>query len=232
MKTKSILMILTSHDRLGDTDTKTGFWLEELAAPYYELEKAGFAIDLASPKGGRPPADPKSDAIEDAKPDVVRRFIDDREAQQKLNSTLKLADITNPTYDAYFVVGGHGVMFDLASDPDVARLLGKGWDDGKIVAAVCHGPAALVNVKDKAGKPIVSGQKIAGFSNEEEEMAGLTKLMPFPLETRLRDLGGVYERGPVWKPFAVTSSNHRLITGQNPASSTSVATHVIEALGQ
>jgi putative intracellular protease/amidase len=229
--TKTVLMILTSHDRMGDTDTKTGFWLEELAAPYYELKSAGFAIDLASPKGGRPPADPKSEKAD--KPDV-RRFVDDREAQEKLTSTQKLSDVllsdddATKTYDAYFVVGGHGVMFDLATDESSSRLLGRAWDNGKIVAAVCHGPAALVSVKDKAGHPIVAGRNVTGFSNEEEEVAGLTKLMPFPLESRLRDLNGTYTRGPNWSSFTTRDGN--LITGQNPASSAAVAKLVIEAL--
>ena len=222
---KRVLMIVTSHARLGDSDTPTGFWLEELAAPYAVFRDAGVAIDIASPSGGRPPADPKSEKS-DAEP--VRRFREDREAMAKLESTLKLADVTE-RYDAYFIVGGHGVMWDLAQSPHVASLLGPAYDAGKVVAAVCHGPAALVGVRDAKGEPIVRGRRVAGFSNEEEDAVGLTSVVPFPLETRLRELGGQYERGPKWAPFAVRDRN--LVTGQNPQSSADTAREVLTALG-
>ena len=222
---KRVLMIVTSHAHLGDTGTPTGFWLEELAAPYGVFRDAGLAIDLASPAGGRPPADPKSEA---SNAEEVRRFREDREATDKLASTLRLADVTE-RYDAYFVVGGHGVMWDLASSPEIAALLGRAHDAGKVVAAVCHGPAALVGVRDAQGEPIVRGRRVAGFSNEEEDAVHLTGVVPFPLETRLRELGGRYERGPMWAPFAVRDGN--LVTGQNPQSSAAVARETLAALG-
>ena len=222
--TKKALLILTSHDRLGDTGTPTGFWLEELAAPYYALLEAGFAVDLASPKGGKPPVDPKSEKAEEA---AVKRFLADKDAMQKLETTATLLSITHG-YDAYFVVGGHGVMFDLGLSNEAGAFLGRAWDAGKVVAAVCHGPAALVPVKDAAGESIVKGRRVAGFSNEEEEAVGLTKVVPYALETKLVELGGRYERGPNWQPFAVRDG--RLVTGQNPRSSVAVAKLVIEAL--
>ncbi len=223
--TKRVLMIVTSHARLGATDTPTGFWLEELAAPYLVFRDAGIEIDLASPAGGRPPADPKSEKS-DAEP--VRRFLADQDATARLASTKRLADVTEP-YDAYFVVGGHGVMWDLATSAEVASLLGRAHDTGKVVAAVCHGPAALVGVRDAGGQPIVAGRRVAGFSNEEEDAVGLTSVVPFALETRLRELGGRYERGPKWGSFAVRDGN--LVTGQNPQSSADVARETLAALG-
>jgi len=222
---KSVLMIVTSHARLGDSEKPTGFWLEELAAPYGVFRDAGLAIDIASPAGGRPPADPKSEQSEEA---AVRRFLDDREAMARLESTRRLADVT-ARYDAYFVVGGHGVMWDLATSTELASLLGRAHDAGKVIAAVCHGPAALVGVRDAKGHPIVAGRRIAAFSNEEEDAVGLTGVVPFPLETRLRELGARYERGPKWGAFAVRDGN--LVTGQNPQSSADTAREVLAALG-
>jgi len=222
---KSVLMIVTSHDRLGESGKPTGFWLEELAAPYAVFRDAGLRIDLASPGGGRPPADPKSESGE-AEP--VRRFLADREAMARLESTRRLADVEE-RYDAYFVVGGHGVMWDLASSPEAAALLGRAHDAGKVVAAVCHGPAALVGVRDAKGEPIVRGRRVAAFSNEEEDAVGLTGIVPFALETRLRELGARYERGPKWAAFAVRDG--KLVTGQNPQSSADTAREVLAALG-
>lgn len=223
---KRVLMIVTSHAELGTSGTKTGFWLEELAAPYYELLEAGASIDIASPLGGKPPADPKSE-----KSDVpsVTRFLADETATKKLAETKTIESAVMDVYDAYFVVGGHGVMWDLATNAALARGLGRAHDDGRIVAAVCHGPAALSEVKDKDGAPIVKDRRVAGFSNEEEDAVGLTGIVPFALETRLRELGGKYERGPKWGSFAVRDG--RLVTGQNPASSIAVAKLVIEVLG-
>ena len=222
-----ILMIVTSHAELGTTGTKTGFWLEELAAPYYELLGAlggSATIDIASPAGGKPPADPKSESSEAA---AVKRFLGDEAAMAKLAATTKLADVRED-YDAYFIVGGHGVMWDLASSPELARLLGSAFDAKKVVAAVCHGPAGLVLAKDAAGEPIVKGRRVAGFSNEEEESVKLTGIVPFALESKLVELGGKYERGPKWASFAVRDGG--LVTGQNPQSSVAVAKLVIEAL--
>jgi putative intracellular protease/amidase len=216
---KNVLLIVTSHAELGNTGTKTGFWLEELAAPYYELVEAGFDVTIASPKGGKPPADPKSEKADAA---VVKRFLADKQAMARLETTKPLASIDGK-FDAYLVVGGHGVMWDLAESDDIVRLLGGAFDQGRVVAAVCHGPAAFA----KLGK-VVNGKRVTGFSNEEEESAGLTNIMPFPLETKLVELGGKYEKGPKWGPFAVRDGN--VITGQNPASSVKVAKLLIEAL--
>lgn len=221
---KRVLLIVTSHDRLGESGERTGFWLEELAAPYYELLAAGFEIDLASPKGGRPPADPKSEKTE---AESVKRFLADAAALAKLETTKKLGDV-GLDYDAYFVVGGHGVMFDLGTSEEAGSLLGRAFDAGKVVAAVCHGPAALVPARTKDGASIVKGRRVAGFSNEEEAAVGLTNVVPYPLESKLVELGGKYERGPKWGSFAVRDG--RLVTGQNPASSEAVAKLVVEAL--
>lgn len=219
-----VLMIVTSHARLGLSGHKTGFWLEELAAPYYALREAGCTIDLASPLGGRPPADPKSESSEAP---VVRRFLEDPEAVAKLDATRTL-DAPSGDYDAYFVVGGHGVMWDLAESDVLATLLGSAHDAGRVVGAVCHGPAGLVRARDRSGASIVAGKRVAGFSNEEEEAMGLTGVVPFALETRLRDLGGLYEKGPKWSSFAVRDG--KLVTGQNPQSSVAVAKLVVDAL--
>lgn len=216
---KTALLIVTSHSELGSTGTKTGFWLEELAAPYYELTDAGFDVALASPKGGRPPADPKSESSEAPS---VKRLLADPKALALLESTSRLADVKDG-YDAYLVVGGHGVMWDLAESEEIVRLLGGAFDAGRVVAAVCHGPAAFA----KLGR-LVAGRRVTGFSNEEEEAAGLTQIMPFALETKLRELGGKYERGPKWGSFAVRDD--KLVTGQNPASSAAVAKLVVEAV--
>ncbi len=223
---KRILMIVTSHDRLGDTDKKTGFWLEELAAPYRVFAEAGAHIDIASPKGGKPPADPGS-AAEPS--EDVRWFLADADAQRKLASTLSL-DAVGGDYDAYFVVGGHGVMWDLANHAASQALLGRAFDQGKIVAAVCHGPGALVNVRTRDGEPLVKGRRVAGFSNDEEKAVKLETIVPFALETRLRELGGLYERGPNWSSFAVRDG--RLVTGQNPQSSARVAQETLAALAE
>ena len=222
--TKRILMIVTSHDRLGETDTPTGFWLEELATPYRVLAAAGAEIDIASPKGGAAPVDPKSRKTDDAD---VAAFLADEAAMAKLEATRRL-DAVDDDYDAYFVVGGHGVMWDLAAEETAAKLLARAFDSGRVVAAVCHGPAALVGVTLADESPLVAGRRVAGFSNEEERAAELENIVPFALESRLTELGGRYERGPMWKPFALRDG--RLVTGQNPASSRRVAELTLEAL--
>lgn len=215
---KNVLMVVTSHAELGSTGTKTGFWLEELAAPYYELVEAGFDVTLASPKGGKPPADPKSEGSDAA---AVKRFLADPKAMGLLETTKRL-DAVTAAFDAVFVVGGHGVMWDLAESEVLAKILEGASDAGRVVAAVCHGPAAFA----KVGR-LVAGKRVTGFSNEEEDAVGLTPIVPFALETKLRELGGRYERGPKWGSFAVRDGN--LVTGQNPASSVAVARLVIEA---
>lgn len=220
-----ILIVLTSHAALGSTGKKTGFWFEELAAPYYTFVDAGAEVDLASPKGGRPPIDPGSEADP---PAIVRRFLADGAAVRKLDETLRLDAVSPGNYDAFFVVGGHGVMWDLARDPAVAKLLGEAADAGKIVGAVCHGPGALIAAKLKNGDAIVKGRRVAGFSNDEEAAVRLTDVVPFALETRLRELGGKYEKGPNWSSFAVRDGY--LVTGQNPQSSAQTAREVLAAL--
>ncbi len=221
---KRILMIVTSHEKLGNTDTKTGFWLEELAAPYLEFRQQGIELDLASPAGGKPPADPKSSA--DPTP-AVRAFLDDPQASAKLANTLRLADVTAP-YDAYFVVGGHGVMWDLAQDTTLMTLLAQAYERGNVVAAVCHGPAALVNVKLGNGRYLVDGKRVAAFTNAEEAAVGLAGVVPFPLESKLEERGAKHEAAPMWSAFAIRDGN--LVTGQNPASSVAVAKATLEAL--
>lgn len=223
---RRILMIVTSHSRLGDTDTKTGFWLEELAAPYLELKQQGVQLDIASPAGGRPPSDPKSTGDVN---DTVKIFLDDSEAMSKLSATLRLADVA-PVYDGYFVVGGHGVMWDLVEDASLQKLLADAYESGKVVAAVCHGPAALVNVRLRDGRYLVAGKRVSAFSDAEERAVGLAQVVPFALESRLRERGARYEHGPLWSSFAVTDEN--LVTGQNPASSLAVARAMLVALAR
>lgn len=222
---RRVLIVVTSHAQLGTTGQKTGLWLEELAVPYNAFVRAGANIDIASPLGGRPPVDPKSDGEIKGE---VKDFLADPEAQRKLDNTLKLAEIKG-AYDAVFVAGGHGVMWDLPRDERLQAMLADAYDKGKVVAAVCHGPAALVGVRLRSGQPLVAGKRVAGFSDEEEKAVGLDKAVPFLLEAKLKELGGKYERGPLWAPFVV--SDGRLITGQNPASSRLVADQVLAAFG-
>jgi putative intracellular protease/amidase len=225
MATKArILIIVTSHAQLGTTGQKTGFWLEELAVPYMHFARAGAVVDIASPKGGQPPVDPKSQGADS---DDVKAFLADPEAQKRLAQTLPLATV-KADYDAYFVAGGHGVVWDLPEDTRLQGLLAAAYDGGKVVSAVCHGPAALVGVRLKSGQPLVAGRTVAGFSDEEEIAVGLAGVVPFLLEKKLKELGGKYERGPMWGRFAVTDG--RLVTGQNPASSLAVAEQVLAVL--
>jgi len=222
---KRILMVVTSHAQLGASNTKTGFWLEELAAPYLEFGKHGVEIDIASPAGGAAPADPKSAGNPSP---VVRAFLDDRTAALKLTSTLRLADVKE-TYDAYFVVGGHGVMWDLAEDATLGTLLARAYERGRVIAAVCHGPAALVNVRLVNGRYLVADKRVAAFTNAEEAAVGLEKIVPFALESMLKERGAKHEAAPMWASFAIRDGN--LVTGQNPASSVAVAQATLEALG-
>lgn len=222
---QKILLIVTSHDRLGETGKPTGFWLEELAAPYRTFVEAGAEVDIASPKGGRPPVDPGSEKSDSAD---VAWFRANADAMTKLETTKKLESVTSDAYDAYFVVGGHGVMWDLADHAASRALLARAFDGGRVVAAVCHGPGALVNVKLASGAPIVRGRRVAGFSDEEEAAVKLEEIVPFRLESRLRELGGKYERGPMWSAFAVRDG--RLVTGQNPQSSVAAAKETLAAL--
>ena len=224
----SVLMILTSHDQLGNTGKKTGFWLEEFAAPYYAFRDAGVAITLASPKGGQPPLDPKSDEPANQTHDTDR-FRTDTDAQATLGSTLKLSTLQAADYDAVFYVGGHGPLWDLAEDADSIALIETMYAAGKPVAAVCHGPGVLRHPRRADGQPLVAGKKVTGFTNSEEAAVQLTDVVPFLVEDELKRLGGQYSQLADWQPYAVVDGN--LVTGQNPASSVVVAQAVLKLLG-
>src|SRR5215469_9628326 len=214
-----ILMVITSHDQLGTTGRKTGFWLEEFAAPYFVFRDAGVDLTLASPKGGQPPIDPKSDLPENQTP-AMARFKKDPTAQKALANTVKLAEVKADDFDTVFYPGGHGPMWDLAEDPVSIALLECFYNSGKPIALVCHAPGVLhrVNYKDE---PLVKGKRVTGFTNEEEEEVHLTKVVPFLVEDELKRLGAIFEKVPNWQPYSIVDG--RLITGQNPASSTSAA---------
>lgn len=221
-----ILMVLTSHDQLGDTGKKTGFWLEEFAAPYYTFLDAGAKVTVASPKGGQPPLDPKSDTPE-GQTDLTKRFKADPAAQAVLANTVKLAGVKAEDYDAVFYPGGHGPMWDLTEDKNSIALIEAFWKAGKPVAAVCHAPAVLHRVVID-GQPLVKGKRVTGFANTEEEAVQLTNVVPFLVEDELKRLGGVYEKAADWQSFAITDG--RLVTGQNPASSTAGAKNLLALL--
>jgi putative intracellular protease/amidase len=220
-------MVLTSHDRLGDTGQPTGFWLEEFAAPYYVLKDAGADITLASPKGGAPPVDPKSDDPK-AQTRAMERFRKDPEAQRALASTVRLSTVSADDYDAVFYPGGHGPLWDLAEDRDSIALVEQLYAAGKPVAAVCHGPAVLRHAKAPDGTPLVRGKAVTGFANSEEAAAGLTNVVPFQVEDALKANGGKYSKAADWADHAVVDGN--LITGQNPASSESTARALLSQL--
>lgn len=216
----NILMVLTSHDRLGTTGERTGFWLEEFAAPYYVFSDAGVDIVLASPEGGQPPVDPKS-FHPDAQTESIMRFNQDPAAKVALAHTVKLSLVSDADYDAVFYPGGHGPMWDLAEDSDSIALIEAVYAAGKPVAAVCHGPGAFRHAKTADGSPLVRGKSVTGFANTEEEEIGLTEVVPFLVEDMLRENGGNYSKAENWKPHVVTDGH--LITGQNPASSEGAA---------
>ena len=222
-----VLMVLTSHDKLGDTGHKTGFWLEEFAAPYYVLKDGGAQVTLVSPAGGQPPLDPKSDAPE-SQTAATARFKADPAAQAALASTGKLAAAKAGDYDAVFYPGGHGPLWDLAEDQASIALIEAMSSAGKPVAAVCHAPGVLRHVKGADGKPLVRGKRVTGFTNTEEEAVGLTKVVPFLVEDMLREHGGQYEKGADWASYVVTDG--KLITGQNPASSEEAAKALLKQL--
>lgn len=221
-----ILMVFTSHDILGSTGRKTGFWLEEGAAPYYVFRDAGVDLTLASPKGGQPPIDPKSDLPENQTP-AMTRFKADAAAQRVFATTKKLSDVRSADFDAVFYPGGHGPMWDLVDNPESIELIESFYNSGKPVAAVCHAPAVLHRVTYK-GAPIVKGKRVTGFTNSEEEEVQLTKVVPFLVEDELKRLGGLYEKKANWESFAITDGT--LITGQNPASSTAGAQALVKLL--
>ena len=211
-----ILMVLTSHDKLGDTGRKTGFWLEEFAAPFYVFKDAGAELTLASPRGGQPPLDPKSDEPGSQTP-ATTRFKSDRGAIEALANTVQLSSVVAGDYDALFYPGGHGPLWDLAEDPHSIHLIEAMFGAGKPVAAVCHAPGVFRHARASDGTPLVRGKSVTGFANTEEEAVGLTHVVPFLVEDSLRQNGGVYSKTQDWQPYAVVDGN--LITGQNPASS-------------
>jgi putative intracellular protease/amidase len=222
-----ILMVLTSHDKLSSTGKKTGFWLEEFTAPYYVFKDAGVEITLASPKGGHPPIDPKSDET-GSQTEATDRFKEDQEAQSALAHTKILRDIFADDFDALFYPGGHGPLWDLAEDRSSIKLIETMYAQGKPVAAVCHAPGVLRHAKAPDGSPLVQGKQVTGYSNTEEAVVGLTDVVPFLVEDELQKNGGKYSKGADWQSFAVHDGN--LITGQNPASSEAVALTVLEQL--
>lgn len=224
---KKILMVLTSHDQLGNTGAKTGFWLEEFAAPYYIFKDAGVSITLASPLGGQPPLDPKSDDPA-SQTDATHRFKADAQAQALLAATHKLSDMASGDFDAVFYPGGHGPLWDLAEDKQSIALIETMLQAGKPVAAVCHAPAVLRHPKID-GKSIVQGKTVTGFTNTEEAAVGLTDIVPFLVEDMLKSNGGTYSKGADWQPHVLTDG--LLITGQNPASSELAAKALLNALG-
>ena len=222
-----ILVVVTSHDKLGDTGNKTGFWLEELAAPYYTFMDAGAELTLASPEGGQPPLDPSSNAP-DAQTEATNRFQADLDAQAALANTRKLDDIDIAEFDAVFYPGGHGPLWDLAESATSVRLIEDALAANKPVATVCHAPGVLRHVKGSDGKPLVAGRKVTGFSNSEEEAVGLTNVVPFLVEDMLKDQGGQYSKGDDWSSYVLVDG--LLITGQNPGSSEETAQALLKKL--
>ena len=221
-----ILMVLTSHDQLGNTGRKTGFWLEEFAAPYFVFRDAGVQLTLASPKGGQPPIDPKSDEPEN-QTDAMTRFKKDKTAQEALANTVKLSSVKAEDFDTVFYPGGHGPMWDLAEDPVSIALLESFYNSGKPIALVCHSPGVLRHVTYK-GEPLVKGKHVTGFTNGEEEAVQLTHVVPFLVEDELLQLGAIFEKKANWQPFSIVDG--RLVTGQNPASSTSTAQALLKLM--
>ena len=222
-----IVMVLTSYDKLGDTGKKTGLWLEEFAAPYYLFKDVGAEITLASPRGGQPPLDPKSDDPA-SQTSAIQRFKNDKVAQQALANTVKLSNIKAEDYDAVFYPGGHGPLWDLSEDRDSIALIETLYAAGKSVAAVCHGPAVFRHTKMPDGLPLVQGKSVTGFANTEEAAIGLTGIVPFLVEDLLKMNGGNYSKAEDWQPYTVIDGN--LITGQNPASSEAAARALLEKL--
>lgn len=222
-----VLMVLTSHDQLGDTGSKTGFWLEELAAPYYVFKDSGAEIVLASPEGGQPPLDPKSNEPE-FQTDQTRRFEADEQANAQLAATVRLDSVSQVNFDTVFYPGGHGPMWDLAESKVSADLIKSFIAADKLVALVCHAPGVLRHVKAADGRPLVESKKVTGFTNTEEAAVGLSEVVPFLVEDELKAKGGIYSSGPDWGPYVVQDG--LLITGQNPASSAPAAERLLESL--
>jgi len=224
---KKVLFVLPSHDKLGDTGQKTGYWLEEFASPYYEFIDNEYDVTIASPKGGKAPVDPKSLQPEN-QTEYTKRLQNDQEAKEKLENTLILSEVSPDEYDTLFLPGGHGPMWDLSQDKDLKKLVERFYNNNKIISAVCHGPAGLIQATDKNGESILKNKRITGFTNDEEEFVKLDRTVPFSLENKLKELGGHFEKTENFKPFVV--SDGQIITGQNPASSFLAARKVIEVL--
>jgi len=222
-----VLFVLTSHSDLGNTGKKTGFWIEEFAAPYYVMSDASVQLTIASPKGGQPPIDPASETA-DAQTQATKRFDDDPDLKQKLAHSLKLSELNPADYDAVFYPGGHGPMWDLADDTNSIALIEDFYKNNKPVSFVCHAPAALIKVKAPNGDPLVKGKAVTGFSNIEEDAVQLTSIVPFSLEDELKKLGGKYSSGSHWESYV--QQDGLLITGQNPASSEAVAKLLVKTL--
>ncbi|WP_089085441.1 type 1 glutamine amidotransferase domain-containing protein [Aquitalea magnusonii] len=223
-----VLMVLTSHDQLGNTGKKTGFWLEEFAAPYYVFRDAGVELVLASPLGGQPPLDPKSD-LPEFQTELTHRFKADAQARQELASTVRLTEVRHEDFDAVFYPGGHGPLWDLAESAQSIALIESFERAGKPIGFVCHAPGVLRHVKSRDGKPLVAGRKVTGFTNSEEDAVELTDVVPFLIEDEFKHLQAIYQKGPDWAPFIVTDGT--LVTGQNPASSEGVAQVLLQMLG-
>lgn len=223
-----ILLVLTSHDRLGDTGEPTGYWYDEMAAPYYRFIDAGVEVTIASPKGGRPPMDPMSDG-QDYQTGDTRRFDADDEAQAALANTVRLDSVSSADFDSVFYAGGHGPIWDLAEDPVSIRLIEEMWRSGRPVASTCHGPVVLRNVLDETGQPLVRGKRVTGFANSEEEAVDRVSAVPYLLEDELKRLGGSYSKTEDWQPYV--QQDGRLITGQNPNSAGPVADALLAQLG-
>ncbi|WP_226065183.1 type 1 glutamine amidotransferase domain-containing protein [Kaistella polysaccharea] len=222
-----ILFVLTSHDQLGNTGEKTGFWIEEFASPYYYLVDKGVEVTLASPKGGQPPIDPTSDKPEN-QTESTKRFKADAALQEKLSETHKLSEVSSEDYDAVFYPGGHGPLWDLAESETSAKLIESFYNSDKPVSFVCHAPAALKHVKNTDGEPLVKGKKVTGFTNTEEELVQLTDVVPFLVEDMLKKNGGIYSKKGDFEEYAIEDG--LLITGQNPASSEKVAEMLLAKL--
>lgn len=223
------LIVLTSHDRLGDTGRTTGFYFDEMATPYWDLVDAGYSVDIASIKGGKAPYDLGSYGEDGKRVPSVQRFIDDAESMTKINSSLPIEQIKATGYEAIFLAGGHGTMWDF-TDQRLAKLVGKAWDKGAIIGSVCHGPAALVHAKKSDGSPVVAGLKVNSFTDVEEDAVGLTSVVPFLLETELRKRGAVFENSGKFESHAVRDG--QLVTGQNPRSVKAVSVLMLEALAE
>lgn len=228
-KNLKVLVVLTSHDQLGATGNKTGFWVEEFAAPYYVLADAGVNVTIASPKGGQPPIDPKS-ALPEFQTEATKRFDEDKELKIKLANSIPLKEISEQDYDAIFYPGGHGPLWDLTNDKTSIALIEAFWRNNKPVAAVCHAPGVLRFVKDTNGSSLVRGKKVTGFSNSEEEAVQLTNVVPFLVEDELVKLGGIYSKGEDWNSYVLKDGN--LITGQNPGSSEETAKELLALLAK